>query len=294
MPPACYPLSDIRPLDPERLAALIDGRLDAASAEAVREQLADADDVTVAAFADAVAISRLGSSEAAGETATISSIWRASKRPAWVVGSLALAATIMVAVFLARQTPSSHDDIYVVVMGTPARASSIEPAWELTRGTGAAVSESARAARVGVLVTDLIVQVSRRDSAFAGTAGQLAVLLDGVPAAGLMADKLRSIAAMSVSQVDSQALREVSKRSMQLLDETFARAGALLEAARRTPLGGASTLALRAALRAAAERLSGESSLAPTARHDAQSLARDGADSNMAARIERLLREITR
>ena len=73
-----YPESELN--EAKRLAALIDGRLGAEDAEAVRTELADADDATVAAFADAVAISRLGSAEASGELVSISPIGRASER----------------------------------------------------------------------------------------------------------------------------------------------------------------------------------------------------------------------
>lgn len=122
-------MTDNQRIDPERLAALLDGRLGDADAAVVRAQLADADDDTLSAYADAVAVSA-----ELGEAATpgVVSIESARKARRWRTPAFAAAAAAAaVAVFMFRPsvaTDVSRPALYAAAL--PAGATSAgSPVW---------------------------------------------------------------------------------------------------------------------------------------------------------------------
>jgi hypothetical protein len=222
------------PIDPERLAALLDGRLSDAEAASVRAQLADVDDDTLSAFADASAIaSELGASE------TVVPINRRRRR--WsiaVVGALA-AAVLLAVVLVPRKDDSASSSEYAIAGFVSALPSNVAlgdaPPWSVTRG-GSVVSPRARAARLGVLLVHLGIAQSKGTPDTAA-AGRIAQLVGELPTGAPVMLELQDYANGS-AMLTGDRLGQLGLEVLSMVDVTIADAGAYLEAARIASAAG--------------------------------------------------------
>jgi hypothetical protein len=106
--------------------------------------------------------------------------------------------------------------------------------WVGVRAMEVELTPRARAARLGARLTDLEVAVQARDTAVANLAAQIAILLEGIPAAAPVASVYRDIARRDDdSPINLQPLLKFGRtRAAQLAGEDFVRLGAWTEAAR--------------------------------------------------------------
>lgn len=228
-------MSERARIDPERLAALIDGRLGEAEAVALRAELAHADDDTLAAFADAVAFTGDSANSVLLETSAEPSVVSIRSARRWrypIVGAIAAAA--LIAVVLARQrggnlrsTQGYEPQLLAIALSTESVTDATRP-WGVTRGR-TAVSERARAARVGVLLTDFEIRASG-DSITRVIARELADLLADVPGGSSVVLEFREIA--DGNPQATSARRSAARHAILLADGASLRAAAWLEAAR--------------------------------------------------------------
>src|SRR5690349_7787579 len=186
-------------LDAERLAALLDGRLDDhARADALRDL--DADDDLRAAYADAVAVER-----ELAESAVAAPPFRgaAPTRTRWRTGrTMLIAASLVGVTFLGWRVASSRGDLVepgrlVRQMGIEAPLPLPEAPWAVTRGAaeGAPMSERGRAVRLGARSVDLEVAIAANDSGpRAAAASAVATLASNPPMPGVDLEQFRAIA----------------------------------------------------------------------------------------------------
>jgi hypothetical protein len=226
-------LTSNSPIDPERLAALLDGRLSDAEAASVRAQLADADDDTLSAFADASAIaSELGVHE------TVVPINRRRRWSIAVVSALAAAALLAV-VLVPRKNDSASSSEYAIAGFVSALPSNVAPGdaspWSVTRG-GNVVSPRARAARLGVLLLHLGIAQSKGTSDTA-TAGRIAQLVGELPTGAPVMLELQDYTKGSAT-LSAERVEQLGQEVLSMVDSTIADASAYLEAARIASAAG--------------------------------------------------------
>ena len=225
-------MTDPQRIDPERLAALLDGRLSDTEAAEVRRQLAAADDDTLSAYADAAAVA----GELAGESRVVPIRSAPSARRRWLIPAAAAAAAAIAAVIVWRPRPSNEypPSSYAEALPRGARAPD-DPVWGRTRGAGDGLQDRARAARIGALLTDLDVDAVRGDST-QQHAEALVRLIQGMLAGGTVAAQLP---ADSLAHLSRQTIASVGRQATMLAtDSAFVTAGAYLEAARIATTAG--------------------------------------------------------
>lgn len=194
--------------DQERIAALLDGRLGARERDELLARLAESDD-DLALLADAAAVSGELEEEGAGteparadgdEVAGVVPLH--TRRRPWARRALAVAAVaaglaVVPLLWMQRGGRGADADATPVVL-LAADGAGLPAGWEArpwgtTRGAGDPLTEPARAVRVGALLTDLELAVRGRDPAAARLAGEVALLLDAIPAAGPVAARYYDI-----------------------------------------------------------------------------------------------------
>jgi len=248
-------LTDPERIDPERLAALIDGRLGDAEAAAVRRELARSDEETLAAFADAAAIAaeleqdavvdaqppQLNGETAVARTNPVTPIGAAPSRRTrrrWMVPTAAAAAAAaIVSIIVWRPAGDSYLPRTLARALPPAATTAEGPAWSAVRGTGEELLPRVRAARIGATLVDLEVDAragrSTRNAALA-----LANLLDGTLGGSPAAGFIRALPEGSITKLSTDQLTTLGSESLDLVDRDFAQAGAYLEAARLASTAG--------------------------------------------------------
>jgi hypothetical protein len=228
-------------LDPERLAALLDGRVDdkeraelvarlAASPEA-RAVLADA-----AAVVDVLPQNTVGTtlpSKGEGERGRLF-------RRTW----LALAASVIVVVgattvYRTTRGRSLDPGDYIALLAN--QSSGLPPSldirpWGATRSSTQPVTEPGRAYRLGARLTDLSLMVPRRDTLLVPLSLEAAALLVDVPVAGDAVHAFRQLAAATAEpNAPLEPLFREARSELTTLgnvDQDRVRYGAWLEAAR--------------------------------------------------------------
>jgi hypothetical protein len=230
--------------DPERLASLLDGRLNEAQRAELLALLASSDEV-LEAYMDAVAVT-LELEETSAQPDVIplrrnprTRGWR------WPDGRwLALAALVvglaLIPVLMNRRgAPDLRDPGQFVALLETERAG-LPPGWNdrpwsTTRGAADPLTPRARAVRVGARLTDLELAVNAGDSAATALlAAEIAALLEDVPASGPLAALYRDVgrrAGQSPDQLNS-LLEQGRDWVAQLLGEDYVSLGAWAEAAR--------------------------------------------------------------
>ncbi|CAN5213193.1 hypothetical protein BH09GEM1_BH09GEM1_14280 [soil metagenome] len=220
-------------IEPERLAALLDGRLADADAALVRAELAQADDDSIAAYADAVALITADAS-----LPKVIPIASAQKPRRWITPSLAAAAVLVVAVLLARRPPSSgsHDvegyrPSALAAALAPSAVAPDDPGWSATRGGGQGVSERGRSVRIGALLTDLEIAAARGTPTKSQSAA-IAALLEDLTGGSFVASSLRQLDSAGSTESSATRRHEAGRQAIGMIDARYADIGAWIEASR--------------------------------------------------------------
>lgn len=232
------PLKTPQQIDPERLAALIDGRLSPSEAAAVRAQLASVDESVQSAFADAVALSR--DSQAEGNPPLQLARRRRWRRALPAIPMLAAAAAVFF--FVKRSAPET--EAYQPGMLAAALPASVSaPAtlpWTATRGHDSETADRAIAVRIGVLLVDLELAALRGDTNMTAAFG-MAALLQPLPGATAIANEFRQYAGAAGSGTDALQRRRMGLEATRVSDSTLVALGAYIEAARLAAASGDSS-----------------------------------------------------
>jgi len=233
-------------IDPERLAALIDGKLSGAERDEVIEQLARSDEA-YEVFVDAAGIVReLGTEDQRTQIETRDIVpfrppvawWRRGSTrflalAAGLVGIAAVSWTVM-----RRSTQANAASAWPVallsddVAGLPAAWNDV--AWSQTRASTEVLTADSRAARIGARLVDLDLSLRKPDQRAATFAEEIASLLDAIPGGAPSAAAYRSIA-QRASQGSAPAPEEwadLRASAALVAGETSARLGAWTETAR--------------------------------------------------------------
>ncbi|AHG89065.1 hypothetical protein J421_1528 [Gemmatirosa kalamazoonensis] len=301
------------PVDAERLAAFLDGRLNVREREALLAELAESDDARDA-LGDVAAVLRdleqsgvvkqtdldtlgtmppeppptvrdpttaidasapPGADRATGDVRDIGSA-RVRRTPWW--GALAAAVLVAaVGLSLYARAGRADDPAALVAALGDARPSAGEPTWSATRGAGPALAPRARAVRFGALAAALQLAARTRDTSAASLARRAAALLDDVSGAAPAAQIYRAIAARPAAPADSldALLRDGWETGASVVGADDAWLGAWLATAREAAARRDTTFFRHRATRRALDVLSATTDQAPAAAHVAR--AADGA-----------------
>jgi hypothetical protein len=286
-------VNDPQHIDPELLAALLDGRLGSVEAAKVRAQLANVDDDTLAAYADAAAISADLVESNVGTPVAQRFDSAPSRR--WILPSFAAMAAVLLAVVFLRQPPSKPPRFADYAASVPATAGLPQtPVWGATRGSGPVTTDNGRAVRVGALLTDLEVALNRRDTVAAVIAESMATYLGDVGGAASTAAALRAAARSDAADRDSD-MRRIALEVTRFVDADLAHAGGWLEGARLAGAVGYATYARRLPASTILETIAARPDIDPAVR-DALSrvISSKGADAALAAQVTTVLRDLAR
>jgi hypothetical protein len=222
-------LTDPQRIDPERLAALLDGKLSEHEATKLRAELATAGDDSIAAYADAVAIAaELGS---AG-TPVVELAQR--RRFRWQIpGALAAAAVALIVLNSRLGSGGSYQPAQLALALSASSSVNAEPAWSATRGAGDQVATGAQAVRLGALLTDLELASARSDTAAvrAQTAA-VARLLQSLPGGAPIASSYEAVGTGSAQIPTPRERRDLGKAALGLVSSSDASMGSVAEAIR--------------------------------------------------------------
>lgn len=180
----------------ERLAALLEGKLNEAQRAEVVAQLASSEDA-LGAYADTVTVvSELETGATAGSIRPSEAARRAGRRrlPAWtwVAMAAALAGVAVVPWLWTRARSGDREDpgrfvSLVAASGQPLPRQWYGTPWPGMRGAGQPLTATARAARLGARLVDLELAVRTRDTTAAGLMAEIIDLVEGLPAGGPVA-----------------------------------------------------------------------------------------------------------
>ena len=262
-------------IDPEVLAALLEGRLPADQRAAVVARLA-ASEPALDAYIDAVAaMSELEPGQMIGDRGRAKSPagsgrWLSPRR--WLALA-AMLAGIGVVPWLATRMASNRTDPgrFVALLRAPAAGL---PAgwdgrpWSSVRGVEQPVTASARATRLGARLVDLDLAVQARDTAAAALAGDIGALLEALPAAAPVTAMYRDIGQRAGAPPEElkPLLVQAGAAASQLAGPDRARFGAWVEAARIAAARGDTTFFRAAETRTALDRARGVAGLPEAAR----------------------------
>lgn len=227
-------------IDPERVAALLDGRLDGKARDEVLAKLA-ASDAALWDFVEAVLLSR--DAHAAGATAAVVPIaarrherwWADNKKRAAVAVAVGGLVAASVALVLTRAGTPADIPAYVAGLRQPTLPAQWESRpWRVTRGTRGALSATARAARVGALLVDLDLRSRVADTASRSLAADIADLVADIPASAPTVTLLHTLSRSDNAPPDSVRTRlQLARSSAVILVGTdLANLGAWVETAR--------------------------------------------------------------
>lgn len=228
-------------IDPEQLAALLDGRLDDATRADVLSRLAASQD-DVELFADAAAIMGEVSPAPAPAHPAPTDLPRVARWPArrWLTLAAGIAGIAIWLTLRARTGQLGSDEPHQLLASLDTRARGLPPNWDgapwvATRGIAPPLTPDARAARLGAALTDLTLASQSHDPRAPSISESIAALLidipGGAPAAALYHQVARLLSADSTAAAApliSQGWQSVT----QLTDAPHLRLGAWLEAAR--------------------------------------------------------------
>jgi hypothetical protein len=226
-------------IDPERIAALIDGKLSDAERAALMAEL-DASPEAFEVFADAVAALNDDDDEskppAVAQAATVFPIASRRPRSRWYAGIGAIAAALIVIVglpLLRGGASATNAQSLVALLDRPNEVVSLTAAapWTELRGGDDGVAARARAIRIGARMVDLEVLLRSGDTAAAaGFARQIGAMLTGIPAGSVAAAAYRTIADSPTAT--AEARQTAASVAEQVAGAETVRLGAWLEAAR--------------------------------------------------------------
>jgi hypothetical protein len=270
------------PIDPERLGALLDGRVKGRERDELLARLA-ASDEGLEAFADALAVhDELRDEDAraaeAADDPRVVPFRRPVRRAAWGRGPrLALAAALAAAALgiatwgLDRGRGGADDPgRYAALLGAPGLPAGWEASpWTAARAAGETLDPRARAVRVGARITDLEAAAAAGDPAGARqAAAEVGALLGDLPAAGPAASVYDEIGRRAGEPAAALApLREQGRRTAAALaGEEGVALGAWAEAARLAAARRDQRFFRAHATRRALQAAAGDAALPPSAR----------------------------
>lgn len=238
------------PIDPERLGALREGRVQGREADELLARLA-ADPGALEDYADALAVADeleaedRRAAEEAGDAGDVRVLpFRAPvRRAGWRAGPrLALAASLAVLLGVSTwgltrgRAESGDPGRYAALLARPGVPAGWDAApWTAARAPGEALDPRARAVRIGARITDLEAASAARDSlAVRQAAADVGVLLASLPAAGPAASVYAEIQRRAGEPPDALApVREQGRRTAaRLAGEDGVALGAWAQAAR--------------------------------------------------------------
>ncbi len=222
--------------DPERIAALVDGKLGAAEREQLLRELSASPD-GVELLADVAAVLDGAGGAPAVQIRPVPA--RATRWPRYAIGG-AIAAVLAFVILMprGRNANESVDGFLAIVASAPRPSDagwSTAP-WPLVRGEGAAVTADGRAVRVGARIVDLDVALRSADSSVAGIAGEIAAELDAVPGSAPIASRYRAVATDRRSGAERPAMSDSYRAAATIVGAAGASRGALLETTRLAAL----------------------------------------------------------
>jgi hypothetical protein len=223
-------------IDPERLAALLDGRLDASARAELLAQLDKSPDM-LEVYADAVAVSReLAETHTQPRPTAIRRRWRSFGPRTWL--AIAAILLVFVAAPIVRRwtTQTNARDSYQIASSVTATRAPLPQdwnatPWSTTRSSEEQLSPIARAARLGARLTDYVSMSQLGDSAAASVAFDIAALLDAIPAGSATAATFRSFADSRTRPAASDLARAVAAAE-ELAGPEVTRLGAWIEGIR--------------------------------------------------------------
>ena len=256
-------------IDPERMAALLDGRLEAQARDQLLAELANSEDglgtlsdtaallrnlelaeaspdvvpapdhaenVAQPAAVDVVAQKPLTLLSSTGDShdATKQRRQRTSSPRSWAIAA-ALVGIVGIGLWY-RSTAATGRLNYpadmIALLNTPEGVHPAPVAWSTTRGPADRLSASARGVRFGARATEIEIAARSRDaSTVARLAAEMATLLNGAKGSGLAVQLYEQIATTS-QPVQVDQLRERWDTAITLLDRESALLGAWLVTAR--------------------------------------------------------------
>jgi hypothetical protein len=268
-------------VDPERLAALLDGRVSDAERAELMARLSSSPEM-LAVLADAAAAQgELGSASDEEGRAPVARRRFRFLSPA-AIGWLAAAAVVAaVAVPLLRRGESFGQDptAYARLLssydqGLPT-GWDVRP-WGVTRSSNQAVTAEGRSWRLGARLTDLELAVVNRDTVMASLARDVASLLADVPLSGMAAATFQQLAERaSAANTDLSTLLVRGREQLEsvaAVDRSALRFGAWIEAARVAAVRKDSAFYATTETRHAMNNLARVDPLAPDAREALVSL----------------------
>jgi hypothetical protein len=200
------------PLDAERVAAFIDGRLDVESRAAVaaqlaadpewRELLADAAAVAEAAGSpkqDAPQLTVARATPTTSDTRVVGTGARGVPRAVWVVSALAAAALVVVVLRPRAGSVGYRSAAWVIDPGAavavgsePSDSAMLGQRWTVMRAGSIELSVRAQGVRLGVLAVDAMSALRLNPDSLASVRAQMLVLLEATRGSGPVAGVLRS------------------------------------------------------------------------------------------------------
>ena len=215
-------MSDSPKIDPQRLAAALDGRLNDRERDAVMHELAGSE-ADMEILADVLAVEQ----EASGAPAILLRPKSATKR--WS-GFAAAAAVILVAGSLYYRgdavTLSNYGDgIAAILAGWDAHP------WGLTRGT-AGTAENVTAVRLGARLVDLSIASRGNDPAAAEISAEMAAMIAELPAGAELSRRVAAVTEATTADEREERIDGVETALRARFNVTSLQLGAWLEAAR--------------------------------------------------------------
>ncbi|HEY0153709.1 MAG TPA: hypothetical protein VGB92_16995 [Longimicrobium sp.] len=277
----------------ERLAALLDGRLDSHQRDELLTEIAASED-DFGAYADAVAITA-ELEGAAPEVTPINAVRevtpilvapevtptevapgvkpihaaplrRRGLAPRWLAIAAVLAG-IALAPWLWTRFAADRGDLVTVEANALPSGWDASP-WGATRGAGDPLTPEARAVRLGARLVDVELAVRGRDPATAQLATETAMLLEGIPGAVPAASIYREVARRAGEPAErlDPLLDRGREVVPQIAGEEGVKLGAWFESARIAAAARDDGFFASQATRSQLERMARDSSLDPSAR----------------------------
>jgi hypothetical protein len=237
-------------IDTERLAALMDGKLSASEAAAVRAQLAGADPETIAAYADAVAIANeLGlTAPTAAEPRGARSACARRSFTGWAVLGLAAAAVLAFIFVSGPRADAASAARLVASLPTTVTVPTTE-AWPARRGANDDMPARVRAARLGASFVDFELAVRTTDTAAVRrSASSIVSLAEGLPGTAGITAQYRDIASghgVALPHPGDPDRQKVNSAVARIAGQTYVNAGAAAEVVRAVASTGDSAAVAR-------------------------------------------------
>jgi hypothetical protein len=242
------------PVDPETLAALLDGKLSADERERVIARLAKSEREYEDLLETTALVSELNASPTTGtapaspppvalvrDTPPLSAPTPNWRRPG-LIGPLIIAASLLVVMVLRTKVAPSAEASLFSVIESAAGTERIPADWPRTRGATDAITPEVLAFRLGALFTDLDLAFAARDSvAIRAVAAHLADLASTVTTGGTTVVRIRFLAGDGMSSaMSSPADRQTLGASLRTLTTKAAwfDLGAWAQAARHAAHAG--------------------------------------------------------